>query len=39
MFESIWPDWVVREGKIEPIKTLLLRLFESIKKTPNISPE
>ena len=39
MFESIWPEWIIKDGKVETVKSLLLRMFDSLKKTPNISPE
>jgi Ca2+-binding EF-hand superfamily protein len=39
MFENIWPEWVIKEAKVEHAKTILTRMYDSLKKTPNISAE
>lgn len=39
LYENIWPEWVSKEGKIEYTKQLILRLFDSMRKTPSITPE
>ena len=39
MFENIWPEWVIKDGKIEMAKQIISRLFDSLRKTPNISAE
>ena len=38
-FQNIWPDWVIRDGKIDLAKNVVLRMFDSLKNTPNISAE
>ena len=39
LFENIWPEWVVKEAKVEYAKQLLARMFDSIRKISAISPE
>jgi hypothetical protein len=39
MFEGIWPEWLTKEGKIDTAKSLLLRMYESLKTTINMSAE
>jgi hypothetical protein len=39
MFQNIWPEWVIRESKMEQAKVLIQRLYEALKRTPNISAE
>ena len=39
MFQNIWPEWVIRESKMEQAKLLVQRLYEALKRTPNISAE
>jgi hypothetical protein len=39
MFENIWPEWIIKEAKVDQAKTILTRMYESLKKTPNISAE
>jgi Ca2+-binding EF-hand superfamily protein len=39
MYENVWPEWVIKEGKIEMAKLIITRMFESLRKTQNISAE
>lgn len=39
LFQNIWPEWVIKEGKMDQAKELIQRMYESLKKTPNISAE
>jgi Ca2+-binding EF-hand superfamily protein len=39
LYENIWPDWVIKDGKIDSTKQILLRMYDAMRKTPNISPE
>lgn len=39
LYENAWPEWVTRENKLEYAKAIILKLFDCLRKTPNISPE
>lgn len=39
LFENIWPEWLVKEGKIDYAKGLITRMFDSIRKTSDSDPE
>jgi len=39
MFQNIWPEWIIRESKMEKAKAIIQRLYEALKRTPNISAE
>ncbi len=39
MFQNIWPEWVIRENQIEMAKNIVQRMFEALRRTPNISAE
>ncbi len=39
MFQNIWPEWIIKEGKLDQAKSIIIRMFESLRKTPNISAE
>lgn len=39
LFENIWPEWIIKDSKVDEAKTLLLKMYESLRKTPNISAE
>ena len=31
LYENIWPEWVVKEGKIDQAKSLLGRMYEVLE--------
>jgi hypothetical protein len=39
MFQNIWPEWVIRESKMDQAKVIVQRLYEALRRTPNISAE
>ena len=39
LFENIWPEWIIKESKVEMAKDIVLRMYDSLRKTPNISAE
>jgi len=39
LFENIWPEWIIKDNKVDEAKQLLLKMYESLRKTPSISAE
>ena len=39
LFENIWPEWVIKEQKIDIAKKIIERMYEALRRTLNISAE
>jgi EF-hand domain pair len=39
LFDNIWPEWIIKESKIDQAKKIIERMHEGLKKTLGISAE
>jgi len=39
LFENIWPDWIIKDQKIDAAKKIIERMYEALRRTLNISAE